>query len=160
MRMADGKNVKSDYMAAIRAWELRTGWLRRISNRFGLQGKLVICFMLLLSAALGGSSYMFLSESRKQLGDMMGEQGRQISSALALASKPAMATRNRAELKAIGKDLLKSRNILFVAFTDVDNRPVAMASRDPDFKLDPRDPIDGGHTQSLMRVRPMDSPTL
>ncbi len=149
-----------DYADALQSWMRRAPWYRRFSNRFGLQGKLVICFMLLLSVALGGSSYMYLSQSREQLDDMIGEQGRQISSALALASKSAMTTRNRTELERIGQDLLKSRNILFVAFTDTGNRHVALASRDPDFKLDPRNGPGGGSTQSLMQVRPMRSATL
>jgi signal transduction histidine kinase len=104
---------------------------------------------------------MFLHQSSRQLADMIGEQGRQISSALALASKPAMTTRNRAELNRIGQDLLKSRNILFVAFTDLQNQPVALASRDPEFKLDAREGGVGGgsDTQSLMQVRPMRSAT-
>ncbi|MDQ3440224.1 MAG: ATP-binding protein [Planctomycetota bacterium] len=151
-----------DYGDALQSWERRAPWYRRFSNRFGLQGKLVICFMLLLSVALGASSYMFLRQSSRQLSDMIGEQGRQISSALALASKPAMITGNRAELERIGQDLLKSRNILFVAFTDLGNQPVALASRDPEFKLDAREGGAGGgtSTQSLMQVRPMRSPTL
>ncbi|HEV2293747.1 MAG TPA: ATP-binding protein [Tepidisphaeraceae bacterium] len=148
---------KFDYTDAMRSWLRRAPWYRRVSNRFGLQGKLVLCIMLLISLGLGASSYMFLNQSRRQLGDMIGEQGRQISSALALASKSAMTTRNRPELERIGHDLLKSRNILFVAFTDVDNRSVAMASRDPDFTLNTRD---GGNTQSLMQVRPMHSATM
>src|SRR5687767_8758602 len=146
---------------AIQSWVRRAPWYRRLANRFGLQGKLVVCFMLLLSVALGASSYMFLHQSSRQLADMIGEQGRQISSALALASKPAMTTRNRAELERIGQDLLKSRNILFVAFTDLQNQPVALASRDPEFKLDAREGGAGGGktTQSLMQVRPMHSAT-
>jgi signal transduction histidine kinase len=150
-----------DYGDAIQSWERRAPWYRRLSNRFGLQGKLVVCFMLLLSVALGASSYMFLHQSSRQLSEMIGEQGRQISSALALASKPAMTTRNRLELERIGQDLLKSRNILFVAFTDLANQPVALASRDPDFKLDAREGGAGGGktTQSLMQVRPMRSAT-
>ena len=147
---------------ALQSWAQRVPWYQRLSNRFGLQGKLVFCFMLLLSVALGASSYMFLHQSSRQLGELIGEQGRQISSALALASKPAMTTRNRAELERIGQDLVKSRNILFVAFTDLENKTVALASRDPDFNLDAREGGAGAgmNTQSLMQVRPMRSPTL
>ncbi len=160
--MESSTRDKLEHRSAKRSWPRRAPWYRRFSNRFGLQGKLVICFMLLLTIALGASSYMFLSQSKKQLGDMIGEQGRQISSALALASKPAMITRNPAELERIGQDLLKSRNIVFVAFTDLDNRTIALASRDPDFSLDTRAGGVGGGavTQSLMHVRPMRSPTL
>jgi signal transduction histidine kinase len=151
-----------DHAEAVRSWAERVPWYRRLSNRFGLQGKLVFCFMLLLSVALGASSYMFLRQSSRQLGELIGEQGRQISSALALASKPAMTTRNRAELERIGQDLVKSRNILFVAFTDLENQTVALASRDPDFTLASREGGAGSgmNTQSLMQVRAMRSPTL
>src|SRR5687768_5978233 len=147
---------------AIQSWVRRAPWYRRLANRFGLQGKLVVCFMLLLSVALGASSYMFLHQSSRQLSEMIGEQGRQISSALALASKPAMTTRNRAELERIGQDLVKSRNILFVAFTDLENQTVALASRDPDFTLASREGGAGSgmNTQSLMQVRAMRSPAL
>jgi signal transduction histidine kinase len=148
-----------DHASAIRTWMERAPWYQRFSRRFGLQGKLVLCFMLLLSVALGASSYLFLNQSSKQLGDLIGEQARQISSALALASKPAMTTQNRGELTRIGQDLLKSRNVLFVAFTDTENKVVAIASRDPDFTLN-GDGAFAGDTQSLMQVRPMCSATL
>ncbi|MGB7158198.1 MAG: ATP-binding protein [Tepidisphaeraceae bacterium] len=157
--MDDGAGHKFDYADAIRSWVRRAPWYRRFSNRFGLQGKLVLCFMLLLSIALGGSSYMFIKQSRRQLGDMIGEQGRQISSALALASKSAMSTRNCPELKLIGQDLLKSRNILFVGFTDTEGKRVALASRDPDLVLDGHDALER-NTQSLMQVRPRSSAAL
>src|SRR5687767_3310599 len=130
MRMEDGKKGQSDYMTAIRAWEMRTGWLRRVSNRFGLQGKLVICFLLLLSAALGGSSGMYLRQSRRQLSDMIGEQARQISSALALASKSNNGMKPVPELHRMGQDLLKSRNILFVGFLDADGTLIDVAARE------------------------------
>src|SRR5688500_2965331 len=117
------RTAKPDYMDAMRRWERRAGWLRRISNRFGLQGKLVICFLLLLTGALGGSSMMYLRQSKQQLSDMIGEQARQISSALALASKTADGMKPNPELQRIGKDLLNSRNILFVGFLDAEGKP-------------------------------------
>src|SRR5687768_8251907 len=158
MRMADGKNVKSDYMAAIRAWELRTGWLRRISNRFGLQGKLVICFLLLLSAALGGSSAMYLRQSRRQLSDMIGEQARQISAALALASKSANGMKPAAELRRMGQDLLKSRNILFVGFLDATGTPIDLAAREAEFPVADFAEVRKG-THALMQVHQEHSET-
>ena len=102
------RTTKPDYLAVARAWEQRTGWLRRLSNRFGLQGKLVICFLLLLTGALGGSSMMYLRQSKQQLSDMIGEQARQISSALALASKTADGLKPAPELHRIGQDLRRT----------------------------------------------------
>jgi len=157
--MESAQEDNFDYSAAVRTWMERAPWYQRFSRRFGLQGKLVLCFMLLLSVALGASSYLFLNQSSQQLGDLIGEQARQISSALALASKPAMSTQNAPELRSIGQDLLKSRNVLFVAFTDTDNKVVAIASRDPDFKPEGKGAF-GGDAQSLMQVRSMQSATL
>src|SRR4051794_38308942 len=94
--------------------------------RLGLQGKLISAFMLILSVALGSTCWLFVSQSNSRLEDIMGEQARQISSALALASKPSLAGNDASELRQIGQDLLKSRNILFVAFLDNAGAPIAM----------------------------------
>jgi signal transduction histidine kinase len=154
--MANGI-IHSDYVAAVRAWERRTGLLRRISNRFGLQGKLVICFLLLLSAALGGSSWVYLRQSKRQLSDMIGEQARQISYALAMASKSANGVKPAAELHRIGRDLLDSRNILFVGFLDANGKPIDIASRNPSFN--PADLADVWRSsKSLMQVHLEHSP--
>jgi signal transduction histidine kinase len=131
----------------------RGGAWRRASHRLGLQGKLVICFMLLLTAALGFSSFMFLRQSSKQIADVIGEQARQTSIALALATRESMARNNADELTRTGRDLLRSRNILYVGFLDVANRPVALASRQDDFKLSDLGKMTHV-TESLMQVRP------
>jgi hypothetical protein len=75
--------------------------------RLGLQGKLISAFMLILSVALGSTCWLFVSQSNSRLEDIMGEQARQISSALALASKPSLAANDATELRQIGQDLLK-----------------------------------------------------
>ena len=146
------EHVQPDYRYLIRSWERRTSLLRRISARLGLQGKLLLCFMALLSAALGGSCYLFVHKSSERLADLMGEQARQISYALSLAGKPALAEGRIDELQQIGQDLLKSRNILFVAFLDTQANTLAVASRDPDFRgtgFSAQNSI----TQNLMQVR-------
>src|SRR6266704_3504688 len=98
----------------------RRRWHSGILMRLGLQGKLISAFMLILSVALGSTCWLFVSQSNSRLEDIMGEQARQISSALALASKPSLESNEVGELQQIGQDLLKSRNILFVAFLDHD----------------------------------------
>src|SRR5436190_6299294 len=99
---------------------------RGLAMRLGLQGKLILAFMFILSIALGSTCWVFVSQSNRQLEDIMGEQARQISYALALASKPSLEARESAELRQMGQDLLKSRNILFVAFTDQNGNPITM----------------------------------
>jgi signal transduction histidine kinase len=127
--------------------------------RLGLQGKLISAFMLILIVALAATCWVFVSQSNSRLEDIMGEQARQISSALALASKPSLASNETAELRAIGQDLLKSRNILFVAFLDRNGAPITMSSRDPDFSWDTL-PFRQNRTMALMQVYQENAPVL
>jgi signal transduction histidine kinase len=137
----------------------RLPWYRRFSQRLGLQGKLVICFILLLGMSLGTACWVLTRLGRANLADLMGEQARQLSSALALASQQPMADRRRVELAHVGQDLIKSRNILFVVFLDQDFQPIAHASRDPDFDAATiRSHI--SDTRELMQVQTHSSPVL
>src|SRR3979411_2977839 len=88
--------------------ESRFALLRRLSS-LGLQGKLILSFMYLLVLALAGSCWLFTSQSSERVADIMGEQARQISYALSLASKPSMEEKNQNELQRIGLALLKKR---------------------------------------------------
>jgi signal transduction histidine kinase len=137
----------------------RRQWRRRIFMRLGLQGKLISAFMIILTIALGATCWVFVSQSNGRLEDIMGEQARQISSALALASKPSLASNEAGELRDIGQDLLKSRNILFVAFLDHDGKPIAMSSRDPDFSWESL-PFLKHRTMALMQVYQETAPVL
>jgi signal transduction histidine kinase len=127
--------------------------------RLGLQGKLISAFMLILIIALGATCWVFVSQSNSRLEDIMGEQARQISSALALASKPSLASNDARELRDIGQDLLKSRNILFVAFLDRNGSPITLSSRDPDFSWDTL-PFRQHRTMALMQVYQENAPVL
>lgn len=129
--------IAQEYRATVREWERSARWHRRLLARIGLQGKLLLCFMGLLSGALGGSCWLFIAHSSRQINDLMSEQARQTAYALALASNPAMKQGKVAQLQRIGADLLKSRNILFVAFLDAQAKPLTLASRDPDFNWSP-----------------------
>ena len=65
-RMESAPQDNLDHTTAVSRWMRRAPWYHRFSRKFGLQGKLVLCFMLLLSVALGASSYLFLNQSSKQ----------------------------------------------------------------------------------------------
>src|SRR5947209_1953744 len=110
--------------------EQSRSWLGHWWRDLGLQGKLILSFMYLLVLALAGSCWLFTSQSSERVADIMGEQARQISYSLSLASKPSMENHNYPELQQIGQDLLKTRNILFISFLDSDGMPIALASRD------------------------------
>ena len=134
-------------------------WRRTLLMRLGIQGKLIVAFMFMLITALSATCWLFLSQSNDRLEDIMGEQARQISSALALASKPSLASNETGELRQMGQDLLKSRNILFVAFLDRDGMPITMSSRDPDLTWQTL-PITKERTMALMQVYQENSPVL
>ena len=53
-------------------------WLKRFSMRLGLEGKLILCFMSVLCAAMGVTSIVFNNEAHDRLSDIMGEQARQV----------------------------------------------------------------------------------
>jgi len=123
----------------------------------GLQGKLLLMVFALLSASLGTSCWLFVSQSQKRLGDMMGEQARQLATALALASADELRNHELAELRAMSQDLIKGRNILFVAFMNAQGTPIVVASRDLDFNQhDLRFPQH--QAQALMQVNQLQSP--
>jgi signal transduction histidine kinase len=134
-------------------------WRPTLLMRLGIQGKLISAFMFILSIALGSTCWLFVSQSKERLEDIMGEQARQISYALALASKPSLESNEASELKQIGQDLLKSRNILFVAFLDRNGQPITMSSRDPDFTWETL-PFLKHRTMALMQVYQESSPVL
>lgn len=118
--------------AARQQWEQWSPWWRRGLARIGLQGKLILFFTLLLTLAIGASCWLFASQSSRRISEIMGEQARQLSYALSLASKPYLEADQTGDLRRIGQDLLKTRNILLVAFFDKQGKPIVVASRDPE----------------------------
>jgi signal transduction histidine kinase len=105
----------------------------RGSRIMGLQGKLTISFVLLLLVAMAGSCWLSATQSSAQMSDLVGEQARLIAYTLSMAAEPSMASGQRGQLDQVGKELLNTRNLLFVAFLDANRQPVAMAKRYSDF---------------------------
>ena len=126
-----------------------------MTKRSGLQGKLIFSFSLLLMIALTTTSTVFVGKSHSILSDIVGEQARQISQTLAMAAESAYETKDTAQLQQLGKDLLRGRNIVLVAFYDTKGAPLASACRDPSFNVSDwilyKQILDD--TQNLMRVR-------
>jgi signal transduction histidine kinase len=85
----------------------------------------------------------------------MGEQARQVATALSLTSEKLARDGDWDELNYRARELIKSRNILFVGYLDANARPKTLASRDLDFAL-ANLTFD---SQSLMQVSRRASPT-
>ena len=118
---------------------------RRGQMRNSLQGKLVLTFVGLVTLSLTCACWLFATQSGQQISDSMGEQSVQLAYTLSLASAPAYVKKNKAELTHIGDELLKARNILYVAFLDDKQRPVSLSNRYASFTPQNVSPItDGG----------------
>jgi signal transduction histidine kinase len=130
---------------------------RRRVSRLGLQGRLMLSFLGLITAALGSSCWLFANQSSEQLSEMIGQQARMIAYTLAMASEPSVAKKNKKELDEIGRDLLNTRSVLFVAFQDGKCQPLSLSNRYEDFNWDNVSPIHPD-TESLYVVHPHASP--
>lgn len=119
----------------MRAWERSAPWFRRFSMRLGLEKKLVLCFIAVLSGALMFTCWTFARETHARLSDIMAEQARQVATALSLSAEKAYRASDWPELNRRGHELIKSRNILYVGYLDGNGRAKSLASRDPDFAL-------------------------
>jgi signal transduction histidine kinase len=142
---------KPDHLKAI---DLRV-WRRQFhlfSQSLGLQAKLLITFMFLLLLSLGITWSVYLWQSRLRLDDLMADEARQLAFTLAQGSSSSMAARKSDPLEQVGRDLLKTRNIMFVAFFDADNNSIAFAHRDPTLNLSEVQPLKSP-TASLMQAR-------
>ena len=123
----------------------------------GLQGKLVLSFMTVLTVALCTSCFLFFTHNRQRVADITGEEAKQLSTALALASEGEVREGRIESLRNAAQELIKGRNALFVAFLDADAHVVAFASRDPDSYLQ-RTALVNTDARELMQVRHRRSP--
>ena len=123
----------------------------------GLQGKLVLSFMTVLTVALSTSCFLFFTHNRQRVADITGEEAKQLSTALSLASEGEVREGRIESLRNAAQELIKGRNVMFVAFLDADAHVVAFASRDADSYLQ-RTALVNTDARDLMQVRNRRSP--
>ena len=121
--------------------------------RTGLEGKILAALLFVLAASLA-ACWVWASRTDAQVNDIMGEQARQVAYALTLTVKKRIVTANAASLRFLGEDLLKTRNILFVAFYDAKGKSIAISHRDPEFQTTTPALLQADVT-SLTRVSPV-----
>jgi diguanylate cyclase (GGDEF)-like protein len=90
--------------------------------------------MLLLTFGLEADGLLYASQTHQRLVELLGEQARQIAWGLSMASQQAVGSSKSADLRQIGQDLLRTRNVLFVVFYDAQYHPISISHRDPDYK--------------------------
>src|SRR4051812_40655714 len=111
--MAEENALQPEHDSSMRHWEQTAPWYRKFSMRIGLEGKLILCFMAVLCAALGITCAAFINETHDRLADIMGEQARQVATALSLSSELLARSGEWDALNGRSQELIKGRNILF-----------------------------------------------
>jgi len=157
--MSKVPNHSEEYASSVRDWSRGAPQPRRFRMRLGLQAKLILCFMALFSLTLGVTSWTFARLNSERLTDLMGEQARQLATALALSSEQAVRDANSDQLGAMGRELIKSRNVLFVGFLDANARPMSLSSRETGFQMEDLTVLQRDE-RLLTQVRPRTSPLL
>ena len=128
---------------------LRARWYRRAAARLSLQGKLILCFMMLLLIALSASYCLFLREARTNLWRSSCERTVALAQTLSMAATGPLDSNDTANLTRISKDFVKNDNIVGVAFANSTGQVVAWACQDPDYR--PQQAISGSGSSSLMQ---------
>ena len=118
----------------VRSWEHRAPWYRRVSARTGLQGKLVLGFMLLLTLSTGSALWLFMTESRAVLDRVMDEQSRAVSQTLAMASETPLGRQDLPELNRMARDLLRNRDLVAIAFYGPEGQLLTVATQGSDLE--------------------------
>ncbi|HEX8524018.1 MAG TPA: HAMP domain-containing sensor histidine kinase [Tepidisphaeraceae bacterium] len=131
----------------------KVGRARGWSQRLGLQGKLIICFMMLLVAALGGSHFVFLRESRAALLHGASQRALCVAQTLAMAGRIPLDDVDKDELSKMAREFVKNEEIVNVAFADASGRVLAAFCPDPDFHWQDLTPDGRVDPQGLMKPR-------
>ncbi len=108
----------------------RRPWYRTISQRIGLQAKLIVAFVILIGLSLGSYCWVSLRASRIQLVSNLASEARQTSSSLAITSVDAIRSGQLRSLYAVARELVRSgHNILFVSVSGPDGIPILTEAR-------------------------------
>jgi signal transduction histidine kinase len=126
--------AKSVASSPVQSWMQRSSLYRRVTARLGLQGKLIICFMLLLLIAMSGSYYLFLRETRATLWHALCERIVNISQSLAMAGTQPLDEGDVAQLTRMSREFVKNDDMVSVVYCDALGKAITGASQDPDYR--------------------------
>jgi signal transduction histidine kinase len=116
--------------SALERYYQKKPWYRKISQRLGLQTKLIVTFILLIVLAIGSFLMLSLQDYQdRMIGSLTGE-AQQISLALSTLHKESVSERRTGELIAIANELVRSSyNIVEVTYFDEAGTPLASRTR-------------------------------
>ena len=152
----------ADYRAQMRQWSRHAPWYRRLSVGMGVQGKLVLAFMLMLTLALVASLSIYVQQTRNIFRNVMGEHAIEVAHTLGMASERQLARGDVGDLDRIARKILKNSTVTAIGFYDAKGMLLSVASADPE--IDPLNPhFIGGwklDTQNLLKIQHGYTPTL
>ncbi|MDP9174274.1 MAG: ATP-binding protein [Planctomycetota bacterium] len=93
----------------------------------------MVALLWVLTLTLGVTCWVWASQVRNRVNDIMGEQARQIASTLALAAEPSMDLGDGSRLRAF---MMGTRNIVFIALFNAEGKNTGIAYRDPHYSSD------------------------
>ena len=151
--MQAGTPLQPDRSPAQPGWPQRFTWYRRATARLGLQGKLIVCFMLLLVLAMCGSYWLFLRQTREGMWRSSSERAIALAQTMALGVTGPLEENDIRELTRIGKDFVKNDSVAGVVFASPAGQSLTAAFKDPDLRPHELGLGSGFGPQDLMQPR-------
>lgn len=118
-----------------------------------MQKKLIIGMGLMMALVLGTATFLFFNRGQSILNELMSEHARQLATMVSHAAAQPFVEKDSRQLKQLGEDMIRNRNILAAAFFDVDGKMITMSGNVPSMDKDDWRIVE---TQLLMRVRERD----
>lgn len=141
-----------DEVSALERVYRQKRWYRRLSQRLGLQAKLVIAFLGMIILTLGGFAVLSLKDTQDRMSWELKAQVRQVSLTLAALGADSLVSGEFQQLSNVAGELVRSSGkITEVIFYDVSGKPLAWYTRDqkPPESFDPRNTASLGQVISL-----------
>lgn len=115
----------TEEVSALDRYYNRRPWYRRLSQRMGLQAKLMVVFVMIITVALASFCYVSLRDGRERLRINLAGEARQTSAYLAVTSSEAIRSGQLSPLQEVSRELVRAgHNLLYVVFYDADRKPI------------------------------------
>jgi len=139
------------------AWHEVAKSKRRVKGPLGIQGKLLLAFFAIMSAALGLTCVLYSKKVHERFSQQLQEQASTIANALAQATLSDYKTRDLRRVGEIVQRLVNTSEVMVVAFHDAQGQIVVTNTRG-------NVPFDASHLEfkptSLAKVEPSSDPRL
>lgn len=121
---------QQDNVSALERVYRRKRWYRRLSQRLGLQAKIVITFLGMITLTLGGFAILSLKDTQDRMSGELKAQVHQVSLTLAALGSDPLISGELQQLSNVAAELIRSSGkITEVVFYDISGTPIAWCTR-------------------------------